>query len=89
MAVRVRREGRTVTIDVRADSFLRGMVRRIVACLLEVGLGRMDDEAVRSALAGPGPALDGASVPAKGLCLRRVAIGARDDSELNGEHEER
>ena len=89
MAVRVRREGRTVTIDVRADAFLRGMVRRIVACLLEVGLGRMDDEAVRSALAGPGPALDGASAPAKGLCLRRVAIGRHDDSELNGEHEER
>ena len=64
MAVRVRREGRTVTIDVRADAFLRGMVRRMVACLLEVGLGKMDEEAVRTALAGPGPALDGASAPA-------------------------
>ena len=31
MAVRVRREGRLVTIDVRADAFLRGMVRRMVA----------------------------------------------------------
>jgi tRNA pseudouridine38-40 synthase len=87
MAVRVRREGRTVTIDVRADAFLRGMVRRLVACLLEVGLGKMDEEAVRSALAGPGPALDGASAPAKGLCLRRVAFGPR--SGTNGEHEER
>ena len=75
MAVRVRREGRLVTIDVRADAFLRGMVRRMVAVLLEVGLGTMDETAVRAALAGPGPALDGASAPAKGLCLRRVAIG--------------
>ena len=41
-AVRVRREGRLVTIDVRADAFLRGMVRRIVAVLLEVGHGKMD-----------------------------------------------
>jgi tRNA pseudouridine38-40 synthase len=89
MAVRVRREGRTVTIDVRADAFLRGMVRRMVACLLEVGLGKMDEEAVRSALAGPGPALGGASVPSKGLCLRRVAMRRPGNGEPNGEHEER
>ena len=68
-------QGRLVTIDVRADAFLRGMVRRMVACLIEVGLGRMDETAVRAALAGPGPALDGAAAPAKGLCLRRVALG--------------
>jgi tRNA U38,U39,U40 pseudouridine synthase TruA len=73
-----------VTIDVRADSFLRGMVRRMVAVLLEVGLGKMDELAVRAALAGPGPALDGAAVPAKGLCLRHVALG-----RTNGENEER
>jgi tRNA pseudouridine38-40 synthase len=89
MAVRVRREGRTVTIDVRADAFLRGMVRRMVACLLEVGLDRMDEAAVRSALAGRGPALDGASAPAKGLCLRHVALGPRGGDEMNGAREER
>ena len=86
--VRVRREGRLVTIDVRADSFLRGMVRRMVAVLLEVGLGRADHGAVRAALAGPGPAFDGAAAPAKGLCLRRVAIGRRPGT-WQGEHEER
>jgi len=87
-SVRVRREGRLVTIDVRADAFLRGMVRRMVAVLLEVGQGTMEIDAVRSALAGPGPALHGAMAPAKGLCLRRVALGRRPD-EWNGEHEER
>ena len=86
--VRVRREGRLVTIDVRADSFLRGMVRRMVAVLLEVGLGKMDETAVRAALAGSGPGLTGASAPAKGLCLRRVALGRRP-GEWNGEREER
>jgi tRNA pseudouridine38-40 synthase len=90
MAVRVRRNGRTVTIDVRADSFLRGMVRRMVACLLEVGLGNMDEAVVRAALAGDGPAFSGVSAPAKGLCLRRVVIGSRERNETtNGEHEER
>jgi tRNA pseudouridine38-40 synthase len=88
MAVRVRRDGRLVTIDVRADAFLRGMVRRMVAVLLEVGLGKMDETAVRSALAGPGSALDGAAAPAKGLTLRRVAFG-RQPGEANGEREER
>jgi tRNA pseudouridine38-40 synthase len=86
--VRIGREGRLVTIDVRADSFLRGMVRRMVAVLLEVGLGTIDETAVRAALAGSGPALRGASAPAKGLCLRRVALG-RGPGETNGEHEER
>jgi tRNA pseudouridine38-40 synthase len=87
-SVRVRRAGRLVTIDVRADAFLRGMVRRMVAVLLEVGLGKMDETAVRAALAGPGPGLDGAAASAKGLCLRRVALGRRP-GEANGEHEER
>jgi tRNA pseudouridine38-40 synthase len=76
-SVRVRRAGSLVTIDVRADAFLRGMVRRIVAVLLEVGRGKMDETAVREALAARAPALGGASAPAKGLCLRRVVLGRR------------
>ena len=41
--VRVRRAGSLVTIDVAADAFLRQMVRRIVAVLLEVGRGTLDE----------------------------------------------
>jgi tRNA pseudouridine38-40 synthase len=89
MAVRVRRSGRTVTIDVRADSFLRGQVRRMVGLLLEIGLGKQDIDQVRSALADPGSARKGAAAPAKGLCLRHVAIGRRIGSEANGAHEQR
>ena len=85
-SVRVRRSGRAVTIDVRADAFLRGMVRRIVAVLLEVGAGKMDEAAVAAALADGRPASHGASAPARGLCLRRVALGR---VRRNGEHEER
>ena len=81
--VRVRREGRLVTIDVRAQSFLRGQVRRMVAGMLEAGHNRIDDTALRAALAGREPALNGAAAPAKGLCLRRVVMGRRpqDDKE--------
>jgi tRNA pseudouridine38-40 synthase len=82
-AVRVRKAGCLVTIDVRANAFLRGQVRRMVAGLLEVGLGKMDEQGLRAALAAPGPALNGAAAPAKGLCLRRVILGRRpmDDKE--------
>jgi tRNA pseudouridine38-40 synthase len=80
-SVRVRRAGSLVTIDVAADAFLRGMVRRIVAGLLEVGHGRTNEEAVAEALASRRAAFNGATAPAKGLCLRRVVLGpmrARD-----------
>lgn len=75
--VRVRRAGSLVTIDVAADAFLRGMVRRIVAVLLEVGRGKMDEEEVAAILASRRPALNGAVAPARGLCLRRVVLGRR------------
>jgi tRNA pseudouridine38-40 synthase len=87
-AVRVRRQGRLVTIDVRADAFLRGMVRRMVALLLEVGRGQLNDDAVAAALADRRPALDGAAAPARGLCLRRVVLG-RPQGRGMGERDRR
>ena len=75
--IRIRREGSLVTIDVRADAFLRGMVRRIVATLLAVGKGTLQASAVPGLLAAGRPALGGAAAPARGLCLRRVVLGRR------------
>ena len=82
-AVQIRREGHLVSIDVRANSFLRGQVRRMVAALLEVGLGNMKEAMLEAALVANEPALNGAAAPAKGLCLRHVALGRRqaDDKE--------
>jgi len=74
-SVRVRRTGSLVTIDVAADAFLRGMVRRIVAVLIEVGHGRTNEEAVAEALASKRPAFNGSTAPANGLCLRKVSLG--------------
>jgi tRNA pseudouridine38-40 synthase len=73
-AVRIRRSGRYVTVDVRADSFLRGQVRRMVGLLLEIGLGKTDIDAVRAAIADPGSMKKPPAAPAKGLCLRRVGF---------------
>ena len=77
-----------MTIDVRADAFLRGMVRRMVALLLEVGRGQLNDDAVAAALAERRPALNGAAAPARGLCLRRVVLGRPQGREM-GEHDRR
>jgi tRNA pseudouridine38-40 synthase len=89
--IRVRRDGSTVTIDVRADAFLRGMVRRIVAALLAVGTGRLDASEAGDLLAAGKPALAGAAAPAKGLCLRRVVLGRRQTTgatEQDAGHED-
>ena len=89
--IRVRREGSVVTIDVRADAFLRGMVRRIVAALLAVGTGRLEAEALGDLLVAGSPALAGAAAPARGLCLRRVVLGRRQGqtrTEENAGHED-
>ena len=75
--VRVRRAGDLITIDVRADAFLRGMVRRMVAALLAVGRGTLPEGSIAGLLEGATPALDGAAAAAKGLCLRRVVLGRK------------
>jgi tRNA pseudouridine38-40 synthase len=74
-SVRVRRVGSLVTIDVAADAFLRHMVRRMVAALVEAGHGRTNEEAVALALASGRSPFNGATAPAKGLCLQRVVLG--------------
>ncbi len=73
--LRVRRRGHLVTIDVAGDAFLRQMVRSIAAALIRIGMGRATAEDLVSEMHSPGRAFDGAIVPARGLCLRRVAIG--------------
>ena len=82
--VRVRRAGDLITIDVRADAFLRGMVRRMVAALLAVGRGTLPEGSIPGLLAGATPALDGATAAARGLSLRRVVLGRKQrDTERN------
>lgn len=73
--VRVRRSGRLVTIEVVGNAFLRQMVRRVVAALLRVGLGRATCADVEAALANvTKPAFDGDTAPPHGLVLWRVPM---------------
>lgn len=70
-AISVTREGESMAITVSGDGFLRSMVRRIAGSLIEVGLGRLDPEALRRSL---DPAFEPArwTAPAKGLVLVEV-----------------
>jgi len=79
--IRVRRDGRTITIDVVGDAFLRQMVRSIVAALLRVGHGEATAEDVAAALRSNERAFAGAIAPPHGLCLRRVVLVSGAQSE--------
>jgi len=54
---------------IRADRFLRNMVRAIVGTLLEVGRGRMTQEEFRAVITAGDRSKAGVSVPAQGLYL--------------------
>jgi len=67
---------------VKADRFLRNMVRAIVGSLLEVGRGRMSLEEFESMIKAKDRKLAGESVPAQGLYLTQVKYP--DTILLNG-----
>ena len=79
--VEVRRSGDIITIVVVGDAFLRGMVRRIAAALIRVGIGQADVADVIAALASQKPAFDGEAAPARGLTLWNVPMGPEREQE--------
>ena len=67
------REGSQVIIECEANGFLKHLVRRMNAILIEVGKGKLETSISRRLLAGEkekGFSLP--SVPASGLCLMKV-----------------
>ena len=68
------REEDNVIIECEATGFLRHLVRRANALLIEVGKGRWPGVVVKNALAGEWPdKLVPPSIPANGLCLMKVS----------------
>ncbi len=62
----------SLIFTVKADRFLRNMVRAMVGTLLEVGLGKMDIAAFRDVLEQKDRSAAGLSVPAHGLFLTDI-----------------
>lgn len=61
-----------LVFTVKADRFLRNMVRAMVGTLLEVGIGKMDLTAFRDVLERKDRGAAGLSVPAHGLFLTDI-----------------
>lgn len=64
--------GAQLTFHIKANRFLRGMVRAIVGTLLEVGLGKINLEAFEQIILSKNRKKAGRAVPAHGLCLVAV-----------------
>lgn len=65
-------EGELLVFTIRANRFLRNMVRAIVGTLLKVGLNELDLEGLDEIIASKNRSKAGVSVPAHGLYLTRV-----------------
>lgn len=72
MATRVWQEEERVLVEIEANAFLPGQVRRTVGALLQVGTGRLSPEAIGAMANGRSNRLATEAKPAKGLCLLRV-----------------
>jgi tRNA pseudouridine38-40 synthase len=64
--------GNTLVFYIKANRFLRGMVRAIVGTLLDVGLGKLSIEAFEAIILSKNRSKAGRSAPAHGLVLTQV-----------------
>ena len=71
-ALSVKQDGAHITVSVTADGFLYHMVRIITGTLMDVAVGRMEIDHVKTALASKTRRLAGVTAPPSGLYLHRV-----------------
>ena len=71
-ALTVKKVGDMITFTVTADGFLYNMVRILVGTLIEIGVGRMDEEEMPKILASCDRTQAGMTAPPEGLYLNRV-----------------
>ncbi|HMS55334.1 MAG TPA: tRNA pseudouridine(38-40) synthase TruA [Fimbriimonadaceae bacterium] len=81
-SVEVRDRGSEVWIDIVGTAFLRGMMRRISGCLMEIGLGKRPMSDIETMFLNPSdPGIHLPTVlPAKGLTLMKVKYGKKRDN---------
>jgi tRNA pseudouridine38-40 synthase len=81
MGAECARDGPLVHVVLRADRFLRHMVRILVGTMVRVGTGRLPEDAPAQYLADPDGRRTGPTVPPNGLYLIRVDYGLRERAE--------
>ena len=72
----VARSGNEIRITIRANAFLRQMVRSLVGTLVEVGQGRIRAGALPEIISAGDRSAAGRVAPPQGLCLVHVAYAA-------------
>ena len=61
-----------MVFTVKADRFLRNMVRALVGTFIEVGMGKLDLDGFRQVIEKKDRGVAGSSVPAHGLFLTDI-----------------
>ena len=74
----MKKEGRLITIDIAADSFLYKMVRNIVRALAKVGEGKSRKSDLRRILESKNRARAPGTAPATGLYLEKVYFSDKE-----------
>jgi len=77
MYARWEKRGNEYIFTIKADRFLRNMVRAIVGTLLDVGKGKLDEEGFRRIIEAKNRCDAGGSVPGHALFLEGVEYDAR------------
>lgn len=67
-----KKKGGLYQFTIRADRFLRNMVRAIVGTLLEAGRGRLDEQGFRRIIEARNRSVAGESAPGHALFLEKV-----------------
>jgi len=70
--IRVWKRGRYLFIVIKANGFLKNMVRVIVGTLVEIGAGKREWQSLAAILAARDRKMAGITAPGKGLVLKRV-----------------
>lgn len=65
-------DGQNMTFTIKADRFLRNMVRSIVGTLISAGKGKIDEEGMRKIIEAKDRSAAGTSAPAHALFLEEV-----------------
>jgi tRNA pseudouridine38-40 synthase len=65
-------EGQLIRYEIEANAFLYRMVRRIVAALIRVGLGKLSLDVFETAFRAADASWPNQTAPAHGLCLTKV-----------------
>ncbi len=75
-----------VVVEMEANAFLRGQVRRTVGALVQVGAGKMDKSGLQRLLDAPELATAGPMAPPQGLSLEQVVYPGLDLMDTTSYH---